>query len=266
MSDFYVQPFPPERAVVVDAGYLASGRHIIYGLAEVDVTRARQLIHASAETGGSPLSFTAFIVACLSRAIAAHPEVQAYRDWLGHLVIFEDADVVTMVEPQPGAVAIPHIIRQANSKTIREISEEIRLVKGHPQRSPQRGRLVALAPRLPRFARLLFFRLLKKNPHQFKRMSGTVIVTSIGMFASGGVWGIGFLPMHTLGLTIGGISQKPGVHAGSIEIREYLNLTIAFDHDIVDGAPAARFGRTLVELIESAELLENAAPSASLAA
>jgi pyruvate/2-oxoglutarate dehydrogenase complex dihydrolipoamide acyltransferase (E2) component len=213
--------------------------------------------------GESPLSFTAFIVACLSRAITAHPEVQAYRDWLGRLVIFEDADVVTMIEPQPGAVAIPHIIRRANCKTIREITEEIRGVKGHPHRSPQRGRLVALAPRLPRFVRLLFFRLLKKDPHQFKRMSGTVIVTSIGMFASGGVWGIGFLPMHNLGLTIGGISQKPGVHAGVIEIREYLNLTIAFDHDVVDGAPAARFGRTLVDLIETAELLENAAPSAS---
>jgi hypothetical protein len=28
-------------------------------------------------------------------------------------------------------------------------------------------------------------------------------------------------------------------------------LTVLFDHDIVDGAPAARFTRRLVELIES---------------
>jgi len=36
-----------------------------------------------------------------------------------------------------------------------------------------------------------------------------------------------------------------------IEIREYLNVTISFDHDIVDGAPAARFTQRLKELIES---------------
>ena len=30
-----------------------------------------------------------------------------------------------------------------------------------------------------------------------------------------------------------------------VEIREYLNLTITFDHDVVDGAPAARFAQRL---------------------
>jgi len=38
---------------------------------------------------------------------------------------------------------------------------------------------------------------------------------------------------------------------GRIEIREYLSVTISVDHDIVDGAPAARFTQQLRELIES---------------
>jgi pyruvate/2-oxoglutarate dehydrogenase complex dihydrolipoamide acyltransferase (E2) component len=38
---------------------------------------------------------------------------------------------------------------------------------------------------------------------------------------------------------------------GHVTVREYLSLTISFDHDIVDGAPAARFMRRLKELIES---------------
>ncbi len=38
---------------------------------------------------------------------------------------------------------------------------------------------------------------------------------------------------------------------GQIAIREYLSLTISFDHDIIDGAPAARFTERLKELIES---------------
>ena len=106
---------------------------------------------------------------------------------------------------------------------------------------------MTLALHVPRFARLLFFWVLKKNPQWFKRVAGTVTLTSVGMFFKGGGWGLTFLPTHTLGLTVGGIAQKPGVHEGAIRIREYLCLTMAFDHDIVDGAPAAKFARTLIE-------------------
>jgi pyruvate/2-oxoglutarate dehydrogenase complex dihydrolipoamide acyltransferase (E2) component len=256
MDQFDILPFPPGREVVVDAGYLGSKRHIIYGLAEVDVTKARELRRLLATRDNTKLSFTAFIVASFSRAIASNPTVQAYRDWRRRLVVFHDVDVVTMIEPELGVVAIPHIIRNANRRTVREISDEIRSIQANPERSEQSGTLISLAPRLPRFVRLLFFWAVKKNPHWFKRIEGTAVVTSVGMFGEGGGWGIGFLPTHTLGLTVGGIAQKPGVHAGQVEVREYLNLTISFDHDIVDGAPAARFTRELIELIETATLLE----------
>ena len=85
------------------------------------------------------------------------------------------------------------------------------------------------------------------------------MVTSVGMFGRGGGWGIGFLPTHNLGITVGGISQKPGVKDGKIQVREFLNLTISFDHDIIDGAPAARFTQSLVELIETAAVLKECA-------
>lgn len=241
---------------MVDAGYLAARRHIIYALLDVDVTLPRQLIRQRKERGDAIVSFTAYIVACLSRAVAEHPKVQAYKDWRRRLVVFRDVDVVTMIEPKPGAVAIPHIIRSANSNSVGEISAEIRSIQSNPQRSDQQGtRLVALAARVPRFLRLFFFWALKLDPHRFKQQAGTVVVTSVGMFGKGGGWGIAFLPTHTLGLTVGGIVQKPGVHEGEIAIREYLGLTIGFDHDIVDGAPATRFARTLVNLIGSGDLL-----------
>lgn len=256
---YEIFPFPPERRIVVDAGYLGTGRHIVFGLLEVDVTLARQFLSARAASGAGKLSFTAFIAASLARAIAAHPRVQAYLDWRGRLVVFQDVDVVIMVEAKAGAVAIPHIIRAANRKTVVEISAEIRAIQAAPEKSAQQGGLVAIAPHLPRFTRLLFFWLVKKNPHWFKRLEGTTVITSVGMFGSGGGWGIGFLPVHTLGLTVGGIVQKPGVHQGEIAIREYLDLTISVDHDIVDGAPATRFARTLVELIESAAVLDEKA-------
>lgn len=69
------------------------------------------------------------------------------------------------------------------------------------------------------------------------------------MFGSGAGWGIP-VPNHTLQITLGGIAEKPGVVDGQIEIREYLSVTISFDHDVVDGAPATRFAQQLKELIE----------------
>jgi len=59
------------------------------------------------------------------------------------------------------------------------------------------------------------------------------------------------LPSHSLWITVGGIGEKPGIVSGHIAIREYLSLTISFDHETIDGAPAARFTQRLKELIES---------------
>lgn len=256
MLPYDILPFPSERKVIVDAGYAAKKRHIIYGLLEVDVTEARTRIKALKDAGSTPLSFTAFIVACLARAIASDPRVQAYQDWRGRLVVFHEVDVVTLIEPEAGAAAIPHIIRRADRRSVQEISGEIRSIQREPGRSQQRGGLVSIAGRVPRFVRMLFYWAVKKDPQRFKQIQGTAIITSVGMFGKGGGWGIAFLPFHTLGLTVGGIVQRPGIQAGALATREFLNLTLAFDHDIVDGAPAARFARKLIELIESASLLE----------
>jgi pyruvate/2-oxoglutarate dehydrogenase complex dihydrolipoamide acyltransferase (E2) component len=72
------------------------------------------------------------------------------------------------------------------------------------------------------------------------------------MFGTGSGWGIP-VPNHSLQLTLGGISEKPGVVAHRIEVREYLSVTLSFDHDVIDGAPAARFAQRLRELIESGD-------------
>jgi pyruvate/2-oxoglutarate dehydrogenase complex dihydrolipoamide acyltransferase (E2) component len=77
----------------------------------------------------------------------------------------------------------------------------------------------------------------------------------LGMFGNGNGFGITYMPLHTLGLTIGGIQTKPGYVHGEIVPCEYLSVTIAFDHDIVDGAPAARFAKDLVAFIQDGGLL-----------
>jgi pyruvate/2-oxoglutarate dehydrogenase complex dihydrolipoamide acyltransferase (E2) component len=164
--------------------------------------------------------------------------------------LFDDIDVATEIETEIGGVALPHVIRAANKKTFRQIHDEIRSVQASPGGSQQK-KWVKLGLYAPGFVRSLFFWALRHNPHWFKSLSGTVIVTAVGMFIRKSGWGFGFVPMHTLAITIGGMAAKPGVVDGAIAIREYLDLTISFDHDIVDGAPAARFAARFVELIES---------------
>lgn len=53
--------------------------------------------------------------------------------------------------------------------------------------------------------------------------------------------------------------DSPSCALPSISRANYLSLTISFDHDIVDEAPAARFMQRLKELIESGYALSEAA-------
>ena len=71
------------------------------------------------------------------------------------------------------------------------------------------------------------------------------------MFGQGRMgWGLPIAPAPLM-LTLGGISEKPMVINGQIEAREILCMTISLDHDVVDGAPAARFVARLTELLEA---------------
>jgi pyruvate/2-oxoglutarate dehydrogenase complex dihydrolipoamide acyltransferase (E2) component len=249
-------PFPAERRLVVDAGRMGSRRHLTHALLELDISRPRTAIDQHLAATGEKLSFTGFIAACLGQALQQHPQANAYRNWRGRLVIFHEVDVVVMIETKVDKVALPHIIRAANRKSPRQIHDEIRSVQTRPAHSRQGQFIARWGLRAPRLVRDLFWWFLRVNPHRLKAFSGTTIITSVGMLGRGGGWGLGFLPVHTLGLTLGGIAERPAWVDGRVEPREFLNLTISFDHDIVDGAPAARFSHDLRQLVESGYGLE----------
>jgi pyruvate/2-oxoglutarate dehydrogenase complex dihydrolipoamide acyltransferase (E2) component len=56
--------------------------------------------------------------------------------------------------------------------------------------------------------------------------------------------------MHNLCFALGSVIKKPWVCEGRIEIREIMHMTVIFDHDVVDGAPAMRFMVDLIQTIE----------------
>ncbi|HEX5691737.1 MAG TPA: 2-oxo acid dehydrogenase subunit E2 [Roseiflexaceae bacterium] len=216
-------------------------------------TTARQAIRDHQAETGEQLSFTAFLIGCLGRAVGANTDLQAYQDWRGRLVTFDDVDVVTIVEIVADGQSFPlaHIIRAANRRSVREIHDEIRAVQVRPAASPslRRTHTLDVFVRLPAWMRHLVEWAISKRPKVWKQLFGTAVLTAVGMFGAGSGWGMA-LTAHTLGVTVGGISTKPAIVDGYLTTREYLSLTVDFDHDIVDGAPAARFVQHLKDLIE----------------
>lgn len=236
---------------MADGGQMGLRKHTGYGLVEFDITQPREAIRQHKAQTGEALSFSAFILACLGQAIDADKQMHAYRSWRNQLILFDDVDVNMLFEVEvAGKKTIrPHIIRGVNKKSLREIHEEIRAFQNQHE-SSQESKFIDWFVRLPGFARRLFLRALFKQPQLLKEYYGTVLVSSIGMFGTGGGWGIP-VPNHNLQLTLGGIGEKPGVIDHRVEVREYLSVTISIDHDVIDGAPAARFTQRLKKLIES---------------
>ena len=252
-------PFPRSRVFVVDAAQVAAGKHMIHGLLEFDVTEARDRLRAHRERTGESLSFTAFVLHCVGAAVAEDRMIHALRDWRGRLVLFDDVDINTIVEVEVEGRRFPlaHVIRATNRCAVGDIHDEIRAVQTKGDRNFD-ARTVSLLrgyARLPGPLRRLAYRFALASPQRLKRIGGTVSVTAVGMFGEGGGWGIP-IPLHTLNLTLGGIATKPVVVDGQIVPREMLSVTLSFDHDIVDGAPAARFVERLRGLIEGAFGLE----------
>jgi pyruvate/2-oxoglutarate dehydrogenase complex dihydrolipoamide acyltransferase (E2) component len=247
------------RRVWVNALELSWPAHTMYGLLEVDVTAVRRLIEEHKARTGERLSFAGFLAFCLARAVDEDKTIQAFRKGSRQLVMFEDVDVGLMVERKVGekTALMGHVVRGANRKTYREIHDEIRKVQSEPvpagRGMPNWFRSLMLLPwPLSRLVIALLRMNNRRDPTVSVSMGGTVALTSVGMFG-GGHSGWGLSPtLHPLGLVVGGIAWKPAVVEGRIEPREILNLTVTFDHDIVDGAPATRFVRRLVELIEGA--------------
>jgi pyruvate/2-oxoglutarate dehydrogenase complex dihydrolipoamide acyltransferase (E2) component len=252
-----VLPYPRNRLLMVDGGRMGLQRHTVHGLVEFDITRARESIRQHKSQKGEALSFSAFFLACLGKAVELNKHMHAYRNWRNQLILFDEVDVNMLFEVEvDGRKTIrPHILRGVNKKNIRELHQEIRAFQGQHS-SSRESKLIEWFVRLPRFVRRLFLSVLFKNPQRIKDYYGTVLVSSIGMFGSGSGWGIP-VPNHSLQLTLGGIGEKPGVVDGRVEVREYLSLTVSFDHDIIDGAPAARFIQRLKELIEDGYGLED---------
>jgi pyruvate/2-oxoglutarate dehydrogenase complex dihydrolipoamide acyltransferase (E2) component len=267
IGHFETSEFSRLRNPTIDTLVWGRKRHHIPMLLEIDVTAARVAIHDRKTKTGERISFTGWIVKCIAQAANEHKHVHAFRKGNKEIVTFDDVDVSIIVERESDTgekLPMPYIIRKANEKTVIEIHGEIRAaqrssVVGEVQiASDRNGWMTKIFTILPRFLRdWLFWQPVLRDPFLFKRMMGTVSVTTLGIVGQSGMsWGIP-IGIHPLIIAVGGIAKRPGIIHDEIAIREYVGLTVLFDHDVTDGAPVGRFIRRLQKLMTDRYGLED---------
>ncbi len=246
---YHIVDFPRVREIVIDVMIPAESKHMIHVLFEADVTDVRKYREQKKIEGAAAPSITAFIIKCVADAAMTNKRIAAVRFASRKLAIFDDMHISCNVEKEIEGQSQPMalVVRQANRKSVEEIHDEI-----HSYATEGFEKQIATLrnfAKLPRFLRAIFFSSKIYNPNWIAKQGFNIIVTSMGMFGAGGGHAIPY-QHSSLCISVGGITRKPGMVQDRIEPREYLSITATFDHDLTDGAPAARFAQVLKEHIE----------------
>ncbi|MGH7933897.1 MAG: dihydrolipoamide acetyltransferase family protein, partial [Candidatus Binataceae bacterium] len=187
---------------------------------EADVTAAVEF--RSRMGRDANFTYTDMLIHAAARALRRHPRMNSH---LADDAILTRADVnVGMAVALEEGLIVP-VIRTADHMSLREIG--------------------AAARDLGERARGGHLKLEDVS-------DGTFTVTNLG------TWGVdAFTPILNLGETgilgVGRIVEKPAVYHGEIARRSMLVLSLTFDHRVVDGAPAAAFLQTVIEIFNYGE-------------
>jgi len=149
---------------------------------------------------------------------------------------------------------IQYLLKNAARKSISQMDNEIEEAK--KSYDPVKGKIIpaSVIKILGIFPRKLtgkFLRMFMNNHKKIKEMSGSVFVTMVSMFSGARGFVIPYMGgPKASAFALGSTVKKPAVIKGEITVREYINLTAVFNHDIIDGAPAAGFINYLRKLVE----------------
>ena len=257
---YSTQPLSFNRKAVQASASVTSAKNTIHSLTEVDITPVRKMIRTHFDKTGKKLSLTAYVVTCLAHTIKGHPHLNAFIKGR-KMVLLDDVTLSVLIEKEIEGERVPEPIGilEAQNKSHQQIQSEIRSAQS--QRNDKLGSFSGISwiRFIPGALLRTFIRIADKNITMAKRY-GKIAVTATGMFSEEPSW---FIPhgSPTVLLTVGSISNKVVELEGQFVTREYLHLTASFDHDVVDGAPAARFMTELLKSIGSGDLLDSTSHS-----
>jgi pyruvate dehydrogenase E2 component (dihydrolipoamide acetyltransferase) len=180
---------------------------------DVDMTGAAELREKT------QFSYTAMLVYVVAKALRKHSSVNStLAD--EKIRVFDDVNVGVAVSTEKGLVVT--VVHNADRKSLAAISSELEeLVEKAKKGTLSREQLTG----------------------------GTFTVTNLGMY------GVDmFLPIinppETAILAAGRVTDKPVVAGKEVVIKPLMTLTLAYDHRVIDGAPAATFLREIKKIVE----------------
>ncbi|MHA1766718.1 MAG: 2-oxo acid dehydrogenase subunit E2 [Promethearchaeota archaeon] len=256
---YTVKKISPMAKVIDDYTSEAKSKNTIWAYGAADITKARKKLKEHKEKTGESISFTAFLIACYARVVEKHKyPMNTLRKKKKEYYIFDEVDIQTNTERIIDGIKKPVnvTIRNAHIKTLREIHNEIRAAqtkKVELTTGNKGGKtLIKIFPKLPRFIRKIIIHDIFTNPLKKKKMLGTVGLTAAGMMAKETNelgWAIYMTP-HSCSLGIGSMAKEYKLDKeGNVIERESLAVTLAFDHAVIDGGPAARFLQDLYYMV-----------------
>ena len=185
---------------------------------EVDVSNATKL----RERVG--VSYTDMLVKAVAKALVEHPIMNSTLE-NKKIKVFADVNVGVAVATEMGLI-VP-VIHNADRKSLGEISSMLReLVEKAKQ-----GRIA-----------------------KEELTGGTFTITNLGMYGIDVFTPI-INPPETAILGVGRVVEKPVVVDKQIVIKPIMQLSLTFDHRVVDGAPAAQFLQKVKQNLGSPEAL-----------
>ena len=193
-----------------------------YLQAEIDMSacvEARSRIKGMTPEGEVVPSFNDMVVKACALALKAFPLANgAYRD--GRFELYSRVNVGVAVAAED-ALVVPTVF-DADKKGLREIAADTR----------------ALAAKV---------RDGSITPPELS--GGTFTVSNLGMYGVTNFSAVINAPQAAI-LAVGAITEKPVVRGGSITTAHILGVTLACDHRILYGAPAAEFLARIRGLLE----------------
>jgi pyruvate dehydrogenase E2 component (dihydrolipoamide acetyltransferase) len=186
----------------------------------VDATR---LVRLSTPTGDEPVaSVTELLISAVARAATEVPEVNA--TFAGdEVLIYDEVNVAVAVATERGLV-VP-VVHGAERLTSTEAGERLREVVGRARAS---------------------------GPRPEDTAGGTITLSNLGQF--GVETGVPLVNAPQVAIVFTGAAvQTPVVVDGGVEVRPVMGVAVAFDHRVVDGVTAAKFGAALRREIEEGE-------------
>lgn len=189
-----------------------------------DMSRALELRRREAAEGRK-FSITALVVKAVAKALEEHRELNS--SVVGDKIVVYDEINVGVAVSIPDGLVVP-VVRDADKKDLMQITREIEELASKA-RSEE-----GLSPRDVSGSTFTVSNLGSEGVEIF-----TPIIN----------------PPQSAILGVGAITKTPVAAEGEIEVRPLMALCLVFDHRVVDGVPAARFLRRVVELLENPEEL-----------